>query len=383
MLDTLTLGDIENYLKCPYFYYMTKKMAIEGQMLPRTTVDIPALAIQQALVAHATGKYTQYSYSQLVRLVWKTWFNQRAVADDTIKAIEGFADLRNQILMPFLTGSITNRSGKTYKEPRMTRRFKNDLEKIGYFRAAESMEESLLKALYFDQTELSGVGRYFVLDAYSDSLLMSFNYTPPAPNSIIGVNMNTVVSLSNERQLLAKADFVYERMGESVIEVHDCTPVFNVESAWIGRHPSAIAAKFMQAGSDQGSFPVPGTAIYRHWMSGKTMEKTVLNESRLIFAIEMARRGIEADIYIPMYLGGDLSRCFVCSLKPLCISGHDDILEWYIPGLHDIGKRVDIAAKNMNGVDKDMLNQLYEVLDNAIVPTDVLFSVLTHRQTVN
>jgi hypothetical protein len=93
-----------------------------------------------------------------------------------------------------------------------------------------------------------------------------------------------------------------------------------------------IAALEMQSVDSHRLFHKVGRVVYRHWMTGKMIERRQVRPARLGFAMEAARRGIEAGIFTPQFLSGDLSRCRACQAREVCIPASGDIAEWFLPG---------------------------------------------------
>lgn len=95
----------------------------------------------------------------------------------------------------------------------------------------------------------------------------------------------------------------------------------------------------MESADPAKAFPPVEKVIYRHWMSGKTVERKFVREARLVFALEAARRGIEAGIYIPSS-SGDLSRFRQCPAQTVCIPTSGDLVERFLPGEAEVSQHM-------------------------------------------
>ena len=147
-----------------------------------------------------------------------------------------------------------------------------------------------------------------------------------------GVRVKTIVPLPNRVTISATADLEMVGVSTSTIEVHDFFPAFAIHWSWISRRLEVIAALEMQAADPMRPFPPVERVVYRHFMSGKTVERRSVREARLVFSLEAAVRGIEARIYTPQFLSGDLSRCRQCPAREICVPASGDLAEWFLPG---------------------------------------------------
>jgi hypothetical protein len=312
----LDLQDIKDYLYCSLLYYLKRSPmplvdeAGREQFLPAyTTLDLPGLAVSQALSIHATGEYPQ-PFPGLVRLVWQAWFAQKGVGEDVAVSIQAYAKMRNKILEQFLSGKIRNSENKPYTEPRMTARYKGMLDTSRLSALSGPIDEAALAKLGCIQGELAGMGPYPLADAYADSILMASRYEPPLPGTIYGVKAPTWVMLPNGRKLTATADLVLLEGDRTVIEVHDAYPAFYYERAWVGRRLDVIAALEMGSADPYKPFPKVERVVYRHWLTGKSFERRRVRPARLVFALDAARRGK----FAPPHLG--ISPSGSCREKP-------------------------------------------------------------------
>jgi hypothetical protein len=82
--------------------------------------------------------------------------------------------------------------------------------------------------------------------------------------------------------------------------------------------------------------------ISLHFMTGMTIERRRVRQTRLVFAMDMARRGIQTRIFMPVFLSADLSRCRICPAQEICIPAAGDITEWFLPGEIAFARSVDI-----------------------------------------
>jgi hypothetical protein len=74
---------------------------------------------------------------------------------------------------------------------------------------------------------------------------------------------------------------VVVRVESTTIEVHDYFPAFYFERGWVGRRLDVIAALEMQAAKPDRPFPKVERVVYRHWMSGKTIERRRVHQGRV------------------------------------------------------------------------------------------------------
>jgi hypothetical protein len=134
------------------------------------------------------------------------------------------------------------------------------------------------------------------------------------------------------------------------------------------------------AGPDK-PFPPVGKVIYRHLMSGKTIERKRMRTARLSFAFEAARRGIQARVFIPQFLSGDLSRCRGCRAQEVCITPQGDISEWFQPGGAALAKSVQEAVRRIGTVDRPTVRKILAALEVSILPLDLLTALETYERT--
>jgi hypothetical protein len=159
------------------------------------------------------------------------------------------------------------------------------------------------------------------------------HYSPPIPEAIYGVGVQTLVRLPKET-ITAKADLVISGVESTTIEVHDFFPVFYFERGWVGRRLDVIAALDMQSADLEKPFPRVERLVYRHFMTGKTIGRKRVRPAWLVFALDMARRGIQPGIFTPQFSSGDLSPCRGCRARAreICEPFSGDIPEWFLPG---------------------------------------------------
>jgi hypothetical protein len=132
----------------------------------------------------------------------------------------------------------------------------------------------------------------------------------------------------------------------------------------------------MESADPARPFPKVERVIYRHFMTGKTVERKSVREARLIFALEAARRGIEAGIVIPQFLSGDLSRCRQCPAQEVCIPGSGDIEEWFLPTEAERAKRVASAMARVGRIDGKATKSILAILkEERVLPSDFLNAI--------
>ena len=125
-----------------------------------------------------------------------------------------------------------------------------------------------------------------------------------------------------------------------------------------------IAASNFESNGENS--PPVDKVVYRHFMSGSTIERKSLRKSRLIHAIGHARRGIEGSVYIPHFLSGVMDRCNACPARNLCLSGEDPIEHVY-PGALVWSDRAAAACKAIGIYDKDNVKTLLQVINEKMV----------------
>lgn len=387
----LDLKDIQDYLYCSLWFYLKHRSKVgslidtagQVQTLPSyTTLELPGLAVSQALGAYLTGKYS-LMFPELVKRVWEIWFSQKGVGDDVAKALAGYAQVRSAILNQFLGGKILNKDRQPYREPRMTIRYKNMLASSGLAHLAETTDPPGLSKLGCATAELAGLGTYYLADAYADSFLMAARYSPPIPAAVYGMRVKTRIPLPGGLAVTAVADLVIPGASATTIEVHDYSPAFYFDPGWVGRRLDVVAAMYMQSADAEKPFPPVERVVYRHFLSGKTIERRRVRQSRLVFALDAARRGIQAGIFTPQFLSGDLTRCRACPAQAVCIPPGGDLAEWFLPGEVGIAKRVRGIVNRLEPVDTAMVNKLSAALEDELLPLDVLAALDTYERTRN
>jgi hypothetical protein len=97
--------------------------------------------------------------------------------------------------------------------------------------------------------------------------------------------------------------------------------------------------------------------------------------------LDAALRGIEAGIYTPQFLSGDLSRCRGCPAREICTPFLGDISEWFLPGEAEIARRVQQAIDRIGTVDGETIRKLLSTLDEVILPTDFLNVMDAYERT--
>jgi hypothetical protein len=69
-----------------------------------------------------------------------------------------------------------------------------------------------------------------------------------------------------------------------------------------------------------------------------TIERRRVRQARLVFAMDMARRGIQAGIFAPELLSGDLSIYRICPAEKTSIPTDGDIITWFLSGEVDVAR---------------------------------------------
>lgn len=383
----IDLQEIQDYLFCSLWFYLKHRPsplvdeAGKEHAIPTySTLDLPGLAITQALDAYASGSYPE-PFPELVRFIWEAWFQQKGVGDDVLKSIQAYAGIRNDILAQYTSGKITNRDHKPYTEPRMTLRYKEMMENAGLAGLVGPIDAAALENMGCRAAEMAGIGPYPLADAYANSLFMAGRYSPPPPQAIYGLQVAVVIPLYNHQSISATADLVVRGADLAIIEVHDFFPAFRWERAWVGRRLDVIAGLYMTAADPERPFPKVEKVVYRHFLSGKTLERRSVRQARLVFALEAVRRGIEAGIFIPQFLSGDLTRCRLCPAQSICIPASGDILEWFLPGEWDTSARVAREARRIGPVDAETVQKLLGAMDEGVLPADLLSTLDTMERS--
>jgi hypothetical protein len=355
----MDLQEIRDYLYCPLLYYLKHRTGLLKESQPeRTTLELPRLAVQQALAAYALDDgFKGYPWPALVQIIWKSWFQQRGVGDDIEQALIGFHAARLRILEPFFSGKVTKRGGGRYKEPRLSRKYQDQYRTATLNRLSDSINASTLERMALVEGEIADfdLGPYSLANAYSDSLLMASNFPLPAPSTIYGVNAKVCVPVGEATPLTATADLITVDQESATVYIHDGSPnrMYLGDSAWIAKRIELIAAAGMQAQPDQPSFPPVGVVVYRHLLSGSELTRKLFRPARLFLALEMAVRGIGISHYPANFLSGNLAACRQCSAYGIC-ARKVDLIEQVYPGLDEIaqaiqraGHSLDISAENL------------------------------------
>lgn len=332
--NLVKLASIQDYMYCPMLYYWNhdaqgRSLAEKEEMPARTSRALPKLVITSALQAWASGEYAGHSILELARDVWRVWFAHYAIRADVITMLERYVEERNAILDQFLAGKIRRKDGTQYVEPRLTNRYRDMLEMAGLSPVPMKVEEHLQPAFRVAKARLPKLGDYHVADAYCDSLLMAARYSPPAASSIVALQEPITIAI-NGVQVEVVIDLLLDGADGLIAEVHDHAPVFYFDrrKARVDLRMVAISAAAEKWGRGQLRL-----LRYRHFQSAQQLDRKALRLSRLSFAVTTAMRAIENNIYVPAFLGGDMSRCEQCPAKGQCLGENEDVYEHYVPGL--------------------------------------------------
>ena len=337
----IDLQEIQDYLFCSLWFYLKHRPSPlvdedgkEHTVPTYSTLDLPGLAITQALDAYASGSYPE-PFPELVRFIWEAWFQEKGVGDDVLKSIQAYAGIRNEILAQFTGGKITNRDHKPYTEPRMTLRYKEMMENAGLAGLVGPIDAAALEKMGCVAAEMAGIGPYPLADAYADTLFMASRFAPPPPQAIYGLHVRTVIPLSNHQAISATADLVILGRDTAIIEVHDFFPAFRWERAWVGRRLDVIAGLSMTAADPERPFPKVEKVVYRHFLSGKTLERRSVRQARLVFALEAVEAWDRSRDLHPRVLIRGPDPLPAVPGPGICIPASGDILEWFLPGESD------------------------------------------------
>ena len=371
MKELFTLEELQDYLYCSLLYYLKHREGAELNIPALTTAGLPGEAISQALRVFSAGEHPQLSFRALVQAVWATWMKQREIGSDTITMLLGYETLRGEILDQFLSGKIKKRGGRRYTEPRLSTRYRQMTEHAGLKAVAERIEEQMLPRFQIASAELDLLGPYPIADAYADSLLIAARYPLPPREAIVAVDENIIVRSRNNIQIQVKAHLLIKDKSGLIAVVAEAEPVFYFNTTWAGRNLAAIALSLYD-GADRGVAPVQKVLI-RHLMSGKDVARKSLRTSRLSFALLHGVRGIQADLYLPQFLSGDLSRCRQCPAERLCLDADADPIETAYPGTLSWSERVMAAGEKLGRSKDPSLLALAEILgQTALTPQELV-----------
>ncbi len=365
-VSPITLDQLRDYAYCSMLYYWKHVVGLEGEPAPRTTLELPGQVIRQAWKvvvnqgkgAEAGPDYAQLGLPEAAMVVWRTWLaREGADTDDVLKGLTGYAGALAKILDAFESGRVRKRDGSRYKQPRMSRAFKDMTRSAGLPALAKALDKKLLPALHLAPGKHPLYGRYTVADAFCDSLNMAERFSRPGESpvteAIIGVDVPVQVRAGGWT-LPAVADMlVIDSEARSdppavVVEVHDYAPGRPPLARQIGRDLRVIAALHMEPIADETSqFGEVTGVTYRHIASGWKHFRRRAGSGRLTAVLEATLRGVQEAVYTPMFLT-DLSRCQTCPMQGSCFnSGGLDALEALSPGLT---RRAEAVAGSVRAV---------------------------------
>ena len=385
----LTDDDVRTYIYCPAKYYLHKlyesqisdldpEISDEVKRANRCTLDLPGKIMGIALSIHLRQRLER-PLPHTVWKVWDEWFTNNGVPDDAKQAIYLYGEARNtKILPPFFQGDYLTRGRQKYVEPRMSSRFRSMMKKGQLDNLEADTDKVALKMLNYVKGDLSGIGPYSIAAAYADSLLMADRFPLPQWDQLLAVNEPVSVQLESGREVGYRVDLMYEQQGTVFLEVHNASPAFYYPKRWIGRDSRAILGELTLTGyKDKNTI-----LIYRHLMTGEAQKLWDLRSARVVAGVEYALSGIEANVFPPAFLSGDLNRCFSCSAKDLCLHS-GDLLEWLLPGLSDGADRLKAAIGHLPAEALDL--HTIEVIQEALtvsqcLPTNLLRYHLHERR---
>lgn len=350
----IQLRQVEDYLYCPLLYYLKHECLEPLSLAERTTLELPRLAVQQALQAHASGKYAVYDLPTLVHNVWLAWFRQHKLGEDHVLALRGYQQARSEILDQFLSGHIRKRGNLRYQEPRASHRYKTMVRTAGLDALSLRIDESALPAMGIVRGELDqlNLGAYSLAEAYCDSLRMASSFAPFPAQAVLGVDVPAQADIGNGEFLRTTADLIINDGQACIVYVHDFSPLYVIDRTWIARRLPVLAAAVLHPLPGGPHFPPVEEVVYRHYLSGSEVHRKQLRASRLLWAVFMAKRGIQAAHYPPAFLSGDLSRCRRCVAQTVCL-GADDVLEAVFPGGGQVARRARQARVDRSGGQHD------------------------------
>jgi hypothetical protein len=348
MRKARSLAEIKEYLLCPMLFYWNR-VVCQTEELPISTLDLPKLAISQALPIYYDGENSHYALTQWVDFVWKTWLDQVGVGqDENIIGLRSFHNVRyNKILRPFLTGDVRGPGGKKYVEPRASKYYKDQYAQLALADLEDNLSEKIPQALNVGEPEIAylKLGKYSIAQAYSDSLVMADRFSAPVPESVWGANAPVQVVLNGHTALDAVADLIVIGRGKAQVYFLDAHPMFYFDRSRVWRRPDLIAAGFFTALPEEDPFPPVETIYYLHLFTGEVMRRKTTNGSRLSNVLMMANRGISANIFLPAFLSEDHAKCRGCVMRDKCYD-REDILESAFPGTYHIAQALETAAAN-------------------------------------
>lgn len=355
---TIRLKQVKDYLYCPLLYYWKNETVGDKNAPLHTTLELPRLAIQQALQTYTIKKYQNHDLDQLVKLIWKIWLDQNNVGNDIQVALEKYHETRyEKIMVRFLNGDERKTKDRSkYIEPRASSRYKEFIKQYKLDELAEGIDSALpkMKIASVDMNYIK-LGKYSLADAYSDSIHMALQFPMPSAQAIVGVDVKTKISIEGEGEIIeARADMIVANKEKSTIYVHDFTPHFVFKRGEITRRLDVIAASSMTPVEGGIEFPPIDKLVFRHFMTGAEITRKQFRPSRLIQSAIMAQRGISAKIFPPAFLSGDVSLCNKCTEQERCLKS-EDALEHIFPGAQHMAI---IIREIADGMDAAVLKKL-------------------------
>jgi len=337
----VSIQQLRDYAYCSMLYYWGHVAGIHGEKAPRTTLELAGEALREAWRIYASRP--EVSMQEAVTVVWRTWLaREGADGDDVLKGLAGYAQALASILHGFESGRVRKRDGSRYKQPRMSHQFTKIARSSGLPALSSELDGKLLSALGIVKVNHALFGPYGVADAFADSLRMAKRLgspgEAPAQEAILGVNVPVQVRVGGW-VLPAVADMLVidgpnETPPSVSVEVHNYELGRPPLVRHVGRDLRVISALHMEPlKGNELVFGVVTGVTYRHIRSGWTHRRRMAAGGRLTHVLEASLRGIQAGVYLPMFLT-DPGRCDTCAMKARCFNpGGLDALEVLSPSL--------------------------------------------------
>ncbi|MBN1890439.1 MAG: hypothetical protein JW850_20770 [Thermoflexales bacterium] len=181
-----TLEHVAAYARCPMEYFLRFRANVQA---PPTGEDVVGRIVREALRdLHAGAKPTPFA---AVRAGWRVLLGEWGVSklDEACAALDRYAHLRTELLLPFLRGEILKSDGTPYDEPRKSQAYLNAAQVRGLLRLQVAVDERIPDPpISLRDGECLG-------DVFSDTVEIALRYQGPGTDDLVGVEFPYSVSL--------------------------------------------------------------------------------------------------------------------------------------------------------------------------------------------